>query len=195
MSGNKYIKVQKAAERLGVHKRTLYNWGRLGKIEMIRTESGHRLFNVDKYLKENEKKVGIEKRRKICYCRVSTLGQKDDLKRQVKLMKKKYPDYELIEEIGSGINFKRKGFNKILDYAIKGEVDEVVIAYKDRLCRIGYELVERIIKEYSDGKIIIVNEEKETPEEEIVKDLMQIINVYSAKLNGKRKYRNIVDNP
>lgn len=189
MSG-KYIGVKAAIEKLGVHRQTLYNWGETGKIDMIRTKSDYRMFNVDKYLKETRDQTLEDNRRKICYCRVSSPGQKKDLKRQVKLMEKKYPKHEIFEEVGSGINFKRRKFNKILDLAIKGELEEIVVAYKDRLCRIGYELIERIIKEYSNGKIIILNKKDETSEEETVGDLMQIINVYSGRINGRRKYKN-----
>lgn len=193
---DKYIKTKEACEILKIHKQTLYRWGELGKIEMKRTPGNDRLFNVDKFLYDNKFIEKEEKiRRKICYCRVSTNGQKDDLERQVKYMKEKYPNYELIKDIGSGINYKRKGLIKIIDYAVKGEIDELVIAYKDRLCRIGYELIELLIEKYSNGKIIILNNIIESPNEEIVKDLVQIINVFSARINGLRKYgKSIQDN-
>ena len=106
-------------------------------------------------------------------------------------MEEKYPGYEIIKDIGSGINMKRDGLNKIIDLAIKGELEELVIAYKDRLARFGYEMIERIIEEYSNGKITIINKsEEETPAEEITKDIVLIMNVYVAKINGLRKYKN-----
>ena len=74
--------------------------------------------------------------------------------------------------------------------AINKEIDEVVVMYKDRLARFGFELIENIIKTASNGKIIIVNDTDDTPEEELTKDLVSIINVFSAKLNGMRKYKN-----
>ena len=105
-------------------------------------------------------------------------------------MEKKYPTYEIISDIGSGLNFKRKGLQKIIDYGIKGEVNELVVAYKDRLCRFGYELVETIINKYSNREIIVINKsEEKTPTEEIVKDIVSIMNVYVAKINGLRKYK------
>jgi predicted site-specific integrase-resolvase len=104
-------------------------------------------------------------------------------------MKKNYPDYILIKDIGSGINFRRKGLIKIIDFAMNGEIEELVIAYKDRLCRIGYELIEYIITNYSHGKITVLHRIQDSPEEEITRDLVQIINVFSARINGLRKYR------
>jgi predicted site-specific integrase-resolvase len=105
-------------------------------------------------------------------------------------MQLKYPKYEIIEDIGSWINFNRKGLRKIIKLGIQGKINTLVVAYKDRLTRFGFELIEDIITNYSEGKIIVENnkEEKE-PKEELVDDLLQILNVYTAKLNGMRKYK------
>src|SRR3989338_838657 len=106
-------------------------------------------------------------------------------------MLKKYPNYIMIEDIGSGINFNRKGLRKIIKLAIEGSINKLVVAYKDRLTRFGFELIEDLIKEYSNGEIIIVNEneEKKEPKEELVEDVLQILNVYTAKMNGLRRYK------
>lgn len=182
-----YYTRKEACEKLGIHYLTLYKLGKEEKIETIKI--GHRqLYNVDKYLREN--KITKENRKKICYCRVSSIKQKEDLKRQETYMKNKYPTYEIISDIGSGINFNRKGLNKIIDMGIKGEIEILVVAYKDRLTRFGYELIEKIIKEYSNGEIKIENKkEEETPMDEITKDITAIMNVYVAKMNGLRKYK------
>jgi putative resolvase len=146
------------------------------------------LYNLDKFLRN--KGVMNKIKRKICYCRVSSNKQKEDLQRQISYMKKKYPDYEIVKDIGSGLNFNRKGLNKIIELAISGELEELLITYKDRLCRIGYDLIENIIKKYSNGKITIVNkEEEETRTEEVTKDIISIMNIYVAKINGLRKYK------
>ena len=88
------------------------------------------------------------------------------------------------------MNYNRKGLLEIIDKAIKGEINELVIAYKDRLTRFGFELIENIIKKYSNGKIIIVNKNNnETPTEELTKDIIAIMNIYVAKVNGLRKYK------
>ena len=202
-----YLKSKKASQILGVTTQTLNNWDKNGKIKTIRTGGNARRFNVKEYLLKsgfsdnevnkmlnikistinNEKKIEPS-RRKICYCRVSTHSQKDDLNRQINYMKKKYPNYEIIKDVASGINFKRKGLLKIIDYCVKGELEELVVAYKDRLTRFGYEIIETLIEKYSNGKITVLKSCNESPQEELTKDLVSIINVFSAKLNGMRKY-------
>jgi predicted site-specific integrase-resolvase len=204
MSSETYVKGQKAAEMLGVHQRTLYLWEEKGLIETIRTPSNHRLYNVKKYLDnlkcenkacENLDELDTKDKINICYVRVSSNGQKDELERQKEQMVNKYPNHVLIEDIGSGLNLNKRGIKKIIKLAINGKVNELVVAYKDRLTRFGFELIEELITEYSNGKIIILNEtEKIEPEEELVKDMMAIMNVYVAKMNGLRKYKLNQDN-
>lgn len=138
-----------------------------------------------------ETKLNIQKR-KIIYGRVSSNGQKDDLDRQVEVLQNTYPSYELITDIGSGVNLNRKGLRKIIDMSIRGEIDEIVVVHKDRLCRFGYELIEDLIKKYSNGKITIINKpENKEPQEELVEDVLQIMNIFVAKMNGLRKYNKI----
>ena len=104
-------------------------------------------------------------------------------------MIKLYPKHILIEDIGSGLNLNKRGIKKIINLAIEGKINEVVVAYKDRLTRFGFELIEELINKYSNGKIIILNHnDLIEPEEELVKDVMSILNVYVAKMNGLRKY-------
>lgn len=179
---------KEACKMLGIHYVTLYKLAEKKEIESIKIGE-RQLYNVNKYLKQIKAEDEIKKK-KICYCRVSSTKQKEDLNRQIKFMEENYPDYEIIKDIGSGINMKREGLNKIIDLAIRGTLGELVIAYKDRLARFGYEMIERIIKEYSNGKITIINKsEEETPTEEITKDIVSIMNVYVAKINGLRKYK------
>ena len=186
-----YKTPKEASKIIGVHWQTLRNWDANGTIETIRMPGGKRLYNVNKYLEENNLVSKNENNKKnICYCRVSSLGQKPDLQRQKDLMKKLYPDYEIIEDIASGLNFNRPGLNKIIKMALEKEINELVVAYKDRLCRFGFELIENIIKESSNGKITIVNHLDTSLQEELTTDLVSIINVFSAKLNGLRKYKN-----
>lgn len=199
---NNWVKIGEASKIIGVHPRTLYNWENKGLIQTKRTEGGMRLFNIEKYI--NEKKCDndiecIEKlneinnsknKLNILYARVSTPNQKDDLERQKNILKSKYPNYYLIQDIGSGMNLNKPGIKKIIHLAIEGRINKVIVAYKDRLARFGYELIEDLIKEYSNGEIIILNKEEDTnPEEEIMKDIMMVMNVYISKLNGLRKYK------
>jgi excisionase family DNA binding protein len=188
---NEYIRPEEAAKMLNVTVRTLLNWDYKGKIKCIRTKGGHRRFLRSDVISKttNYKEEQKEKRRgKICYCRVSTRGQKDDLERQVEYFREKFPNYRIIKDYGSGINFKRKGFQTILDLAIKGHISEVVVTHKDRLCRFGFELIERIISEHSNGKIVVLNKKETSPEEELVNDLVSIITVFSSRLYGLRSH-------
>jgi putative resolvase len=198
-----YISGKKACELLGVHQMTLRNWDKRNLIETIRTPGGKRLYNVKKYL-ENGEKINIttvnnpkmneilNNSKKFIYARVSSLGQKEDLERQIKVLTVKYPKYKLITDIGSGMNLNRKGLRKIIDSAIEGNVNEVVVVHKDRLCRYGYELIEDIIKKYSNGKITILEAEPDKePKEELVEDVLQIMNIFVAKMNGMRKYEKL----
>uniref|UniRef100_A0A6C0ECD0 Uncharacterized protein n=1 Tax=viral metagenome TaxID=1070528 RepID=A0A6C0ECD0_9ZZZZ len=198
MNNKKYVGGKQASTILGVHQRTLYTWEEKGLIETIRTPGGKRLYNVQKFLEQKECEKNVcknlenlnkEKKLKICYVRVSTANQKDDLIRQKKMMMEKYPNYKIIEDIGSGLNLNKRGIRKIIELAIEGNLKELIVAYRDRLTRFGFELIEDLIEKYSNGKIVVLNEkDKIEPEEEIVKDMMAIMNVYVAKMNGLRKY-------
>jgi len=198
----KFVGKKKALESLGISSITLLKLEENNKIEIIKTMGGHRKYNIQKYINNNKKKAdektdinkkntnNVEEKINLCYIRVSTNGQKSDLEHQKDYMKKKYPKYEIIEDIGSGINFNRKGLRKIIKLAIGGKINKLIVAYKDRLTRFGFELIEDLIKEYSNGEIIIENEKEEKePKEELVDDVLQILNVYTAKMNGLRKYK------
>jgi len=191
-----------ASKTLGVHYQTLYTMTTRGEIESVKIGK-QQMYNVDKYLRDKEdinniddiddiddvKNIEPNNKRNICYCRVSSVKQRAELKNQIAEMKIAYPDYEIISDIGSGTNFNRPGLKKIMDYAIKGEIEIVVVAYKDILAGIGYEMIENIIKEYSKGVIEIKNNEddgNDCPYEEITKDLISIMNIYVEKVNGKK---------
>ena len=183
---NEFVNMKVAKKILGLSISTLRNYEKEGKIECIKTENGWRKFNVKKYLLDNKIKVKDEIKKNYIYCRVSSYDRKEDLQRQVDYLKNKYPTYEVITDIGSGINFKRKGLKKLIKIAIANELNEVVVTYKDRLCRIGYDLIEFIFKDYSNAKIKIENIKEKNINEEITEDLIEIITVYSSKLHGRR---------
>ena len=195
---------KEASSLLNVHQRTLYQWDKKGVIEVKRTPGGKRLYNVKKFLDErniNNEKLNInksdeinklfeEKNLNIIYVRVSSLGQKNDLERQKNDLIKKYKGFIVIEDIGSGLNLNKRGIRKVIKLAIEGKIKKLVIAHKDRLTRFGFELIEDLIKTYSNGEIIIeYKKKKKNNEEEMIEDLMSIMNVYVAKMNGLRKYQ------
>ena len=198
---SEYIGKKETLKKLGISPITLLKLADLNKIDYIKTVGGHRKYNVEKYINENViKKENLKEKTNnnvinqteklnICYVRVSTLNQKNDLERQKEYMKEKYKNYTMIEDIGSGINFNRKGLRNIIKLAIEGKINKLVVAYKDRLTRFGFELIEDLIKDYSNGEIIIEKSKLDKePKEELVEDVLQILNVYTAKINGMRKY-------
>ena len=200
-SSQKYLGGREASKLLGVHQRTLYNWDEYKKIETIRTPGNKRLYNVQKFLEERncntekcdenlDKLDEIKGKLNIAYVRVSSVRQKSDLVHQENLITEKYPKHYLIKDIGSGINLNRRGFMKIIHLAINGKINELVVVHKDRLTRFGYELVENLIKIYSKGEIKIIKQKKDIePEEELVSDILQLMNVFVARMNGLRKYK------
>ena len=192
----KFMRHGEAVKSSGLSGQTLRAYADKGVIESKRSPGNHRLYNIKKYLNDlNDKNIKIIENnventdKYVCYCRVSSYEQKDDLSRQIEYMKNKYPKHEIISDIGSGINFKRKGLEKIIDYGIKGDLKELIVSYKDRLCRIGYDLIEKILIKYSNTQIIIDMDKHEDINEEISNDIIEIITVYSSKVHGMRSYK------
>jgi predicted site-specific integrase-resolvase len=128
-----------------------------------------------------------EKKEGVIYARVSSSKQKEDLERQVAELKRAYPSYTVYSDIGSGLNYHRPKFDALLDRVYKGTVGEIVVAYRDRLCRYGFELVEKLCKQ-NNTKIVVHNQREcpETPTDELAQDLLAICNYFVAKNNGRR---------
>ena len=193
MDNTRYLSPKETCKILGVHYKTLYNWADKGLIEVLRLPGGKRMYNVEDFVSKHSN-APKKNKRNICYCRVSTHGQKPNLIRQIEYMKENYPQYEIIKDVGSGMNFKRRGFKKIIKFAINGEINELVVAYKDRLCRFGYEMIKDLINEYSKGKIIVLNKTDLSPTEEMTRDIVSIINIFNKRINGLRKYKKKIMN-
>ena len=184
---NNLLSPKQASKLLNITTQSLIHWNNKGLISSVRTKGNHRRYLLDDVLQQcsSFQKQDFQGRF-ICYCRVSTYSQKKDLERQVEFFRDKYPDHEIIQDIGSGINFKRKGFKTLVDEAINGNIKEIVVTHKDRLCRFGFELIEHIVSTHSDGKIVVLNQEQTSPEKELVNDLISIITVFSSRLYGLR---------
>ena len=178
-----YLSSRKACGILGVHETTLRRWAETGKIKFIRTASGQRKYDVDDYL------GNAQPERTICYCRVSSAKQRDDLDRQVVFMQEQFPKAEIIKDIGSGINFKRKGLLSILESALLGHKLRIVVAYKDRLGRFGTDLIKWVL-ERNGGELLVLNHSELSPEQELTQDLLTILHVFSCRMHGLRSYRN-----
>ena len=183
-----YLSINKVAKQLNKSAQTLRNWEKTGElIPAYKTKSGYRYYTEEQI----NKLLGIEEKERVTigYCRVSSRKQQDDLERQTENMRNylcaKGYKFEIITDIGSGINYNKVGLNILLDRVIKGEVDKVVVLHKDRLLRFGFELVENLCKRYGTS-IEVVDNTPKTEEQELVEDLVQIITVFSCKLQGKR---------
>jgi len=178
-----YVPLRKAVEFLGLHPHTLRKYADEGKIKSIKNEAGQRLYDVESYQR------GATRTTVVCYCRVSSAKQRDDLARQVEFMQQQYPDAEIIQDIGSGINFKRKGLQTLLVRFMGGEQLTVVVACRDRLCRFGFELFE-FMAEQNGGKIVVLDRSVYCPETELTSDLLAILHVFSCRMHGLRSYSN-----
>lgn len=183
-----YLSINKVAKQLNKSAQTLRNWEKTGElIPAYKTKSGYRYYTEEQI----NKLLGIEEKERVTigYCRVSSRKQQDDLERQTENMRNylcaKGYKFEIITDIGSGINYNKVGLNILLDKVIKEEVDKVVVLHKDRLLRFGFELVENLCKRYGTS-IEVVDNTPKTEEQELVEDLVQILTVFSCKLQGKR---------
>lgn len=188
MNEEEYIPTKKARQLLGVTTDTLRNWDKANKIQTVRTPSGARLYSVrciQNILNSNRPR---KEKKKIAYCRVSSQKQVDDLKRQENFFKQNYPDFELVTDIGSGINWKRKGLKTILERAMSNDISEVMVAHRDRLCRFGFELLEWLFEKYHVKLIVLDREEHKSEDFELTDDILSIIHVYSCRQMGKRRY-------
>lgn len=180
-----YVKPKEASKYFNVSENTLRVWSSQGKIKYTTTKGGHRRYCINDEPKET-------KQIKVIYSRVSSKKQHEDLQRQTEYLKTKYPEHTIVTDIGSGINFQRKGFKRILEGVFKGNISEVVVAHKDRFTRFGYSLFEWIFKQHHSTLICDKEEDKEEdkePENELTEDLMSIITVFTARYYGKRKYK------
>jgi len=191
MNDATYITGAKAAKILDITQQTLRTYADKGSIKFIRTVGGKRRYNVESYIRDhgNTESATEPIKKKIIYARVSTRKQSSDLEHQVKFLKDKYPDFDVITDIGSGINFRRRGFKRILELAMSGNLEVLAVAHKDRLCRIAFELVEWILQKHGCTTIVVqsVPVHKGT-EQEFVDDIISIIHSFSARTYGHRSY-------
>lgn len=186
------MKPAEFSNRIGVSEQTLRNWDNTGKLIAKRTKGNHRFYTEDDYKdymgisSKNQKKSYI-------YARVSTRNQKDDLENQIEFIKQYTNSKGIIvddclTDIGSGMNYKRKKWNELLNMVMQDKVDNIYVSYKDRFVRFGFEWFEQLCKKHQTN-LIVVNNEKTSPEQEVVDDLIAIIHVFSCRVYGLRKYK------
>lgn len=187
----KFYSIGQFSKLIGKTNQTLRNWDKDGTLKPHHvSESGYRYYSQEQFNHFLGLKQEVQLNKKtIGYCRVSSNKQKDDLERQIENVKTymyaKGYSFEIISDIGSGINYNKKGLNELIDMITNSEVEKIVILYKDRLIRFGYELIENLCNKYGTTIEIIDNTEK-TEEQELVEDMIQIVTVFSERLQGKR---------
>ena len=185
------------AELLGVSVKTLQRWDRDGILKANRTPTDRRYYTYDQYLQFKGIQTENDIRDTVIYARVSTRNQKDDLQNQVEFLKqfcnaKGIIVNQCIEDFGSGLNYNRKKWNKLLDEVMENKIKTIVISNKDRFIRFGYDWFEKFCEKFN-TKIIIVNNETLSPNEELVQDIISILHVFSCGLYGLRKYKNQIE--
>ena len=182
-----YISGSKVKELFNVSDWTLRHWADTGKIKSLRTPGGQRRYDISSFDKSKRTPRTEDNRKIICYARVSSRGQKDDLQRQIRFLEQHCPDGIIITDIASGINWKRKGLASILELAVQGDIREVVVAARDRLCRFAFDLLERMLALH-DVSITVLDSEGCSPEQELSDDLLSIVQIFCCRRNGKRRY-------
>lgn len=198
MDDTQFISIRDAIQITGIGVATLRKMADQKKIRCYKTFSGQRKFHKDslvqmcKDLISDSPVTETSTKQNFVYARVSSKKQLDDLQRQITFLqngKPEYANYITISDVASGINFKRKGLNTILDSCLQHTIGNLVIAHRDRLCRFGYELIEQLVKR-SGGNIVVLDQTDRvvTSEEELASDLLSIVHIYSCRQMGKRKY-------
>ena len=187
----KYYSAKTVTQILGVTAQTLRNWDKEGKLKPSYVKSnGYRYYSEESILSYTQERKTKKNLNVVGYARVSRKKQTDDLERQVNNLKEylsnKYDNFDIITDIGSGINYNKPGLLKLIEKINRKEVDLIVVLYKDRLLRFGFELVEHFAN-LNNVKIEVLDKLDKTQDEELVEDLVQIITVFSCKIQGKRK--------
>ena len=191
------LKPKDMAKKLGVTVRTLQIWDNNGTLKAYRTPTNRRYYTEEQYLEYIGKSTS-NIRKNVAYARVSTHGQKDDLKNQIDFIRQ-YANAkgiildEIITDIGSGLNYNRKKWNQLLEDVMCNNVDTIFITYKDRFIRFGYDWFERLCKMHN-TEIVALNNVETSPEKEMIDDVISIIHVFSCRLYGLRKYKNKLRN-
>lgn len=189
--------VTEAAEFLKRSVKTLQRWDRTKRLRANRTATGRRWYEKEQLLQYlGIHSILIPYRRTVAYCRVSSQAQKPDLRNQRNIVAsfcsaRGLANVEFVEEIGGGLNFRRKKFLKLVDEIVSGEVGLLVIAHKDRLARFGFDLLVHLCDQH-DCELLVIDNEKVSPEQEMVRDLMAIVHCFSSRLYGLRNYRKAI---
>lgn len=187
---SQFYSIGETAKLIGITPQTLRDWDKHGKLKPHHVaSSGYRYYSLEQINQVIGTKTQNLEKKVIGYCRVSSTKQKDDLERQIETIRlyliAQGKPFEIISDIGSGINYGKPGLQDLIQQITANKVSKVVVLYKDRLLRFGFELLEYVAKLH-DCKIEVVDNTEKTEEQELVEDLIQIVTVFSCRLQGKR---------
>lgn len=191
---NKFFGIQEAAKCLGVSPQTLRRWERQKKIfPSHRTEGGQRRYAIAQ-LQSCDRNDNTSDRPTVAYARVSSHDQKEDLQRQVHMLEiycsAKGWTFSVTKDLGSGMNYNKRGLKQLLEQIMSGQIGRLVLTHKDRLLRFGAELIFSLCA-VKNVEVVIINQGDEPSfEEELAKDVLEIITVFSARLYGSRSHKN-----
>ena len=186
-----YVKAAEYSKRFKVHPQTLRRWAAAGKVAYKRTPGGIRLYELPP-----EPAAGVadggepqprQQKEKVVYARVSSAKQKDDLQRQADFLCSRFPGHRLVADIGSGVNWKREGLLSLLDASHRGDLQEIVVASRDRLCRFAFDLLAVVFRQRG-TKLVVLDAADASPEQELSDDLLSIVQIFCCRRNGKRRY-------
>ena len=188
----KLVSIGKVADLFGVSPQTIRNWTLEGMFSEHRSQGGHRRYSLQEI--GEIKGIQTDETRKTCiYARVSSYDQKEDLKRQVKELKEyckrtKEKNVEILVDIGSGINYNKSGLKKLIRRIILGQVDKVIVSYRDRFLRFGTEILEQLCQLKDIELVILHSTAEKSFESRLVEDVLTILRVYSSKIYGRRSH-------
>lgn len=183
------ITISEASKLLGVSTKTLRRWEKDGKIKSYRTEGLHRRYDVAELLgNKNDSSLTVG------YARVSSKDQEPDLLRQKQVLEfycsQKGWSFEIISDLGSGLNYRKKGLIRLIKLICSYQVERLVLTHKDRLLRFGSDLIFTLCGHFGTEIVIINRTEDSTFEEDLASDVLEIITVFSARLYGSRSHKN-----
>ena len=180
-----YLTPKQVQEKFGYHPKSLSRWADEGKIKFTKSPGGHRRYLLSSL--EELTAFTLDNREIILYVRVSTHSQKEDLNSQREYVSSYYPQCKCISDIGSGLNFKRRKFLKLMEQVANHEVKKIVVAHKDRLCRFGFDFIEWFCS-INNCQIEVLNNTYKTPHQELMDDFMAVMHCFSSKLYFLRSY-------
>lgn len=189
----KVYNVTQFSKLINVKVKTLQKWDREGILVAYRTPTNRRYYTHTQYLQFLGQEDNAQKDN-VIYTRVSGNSQKDDLKRQADFLVE-YCHHNgisianIYSDVGSGLNFNRKDWNRLIDDCLEGRIANIYVAYKDRFIRFGFDWFQRFLLNKFGVNLIAVNDVVSSPQEELVNDLITIIHVFSCRIYGLRKYQ------